>query len=483
MKLYITDGDKDILLPKQYQEASTKQELQNIIKKDTFFIENKYYHIKDVFAKGKNNTAKVAAAGAAIGAIGWIPGAIAGTLVGGVIGLLSSTTKEAKNFNESTIQDKEPLPTIYSSKNKQNNSMGPATTMTEEIGFEIDFIPVGTGEKSGDAIAIRYGRLNSPNNFSQKVIVIDGGTLESGQKLVEHIKNVYRTTQVDLVINTHTDNDHCSGLREVLNNLNVKELWIHMPWHSSKDYLDLFDDGRITNNSLKERLKEALSIPHELETIARQKKIKIQEPFTGLTFDGGVIEILGPSQDYYTELLPNFRSTPTPTEEVAISKAFTTIKESVNWVLESMNIETLGEDGETSSENNSGTICLFNIAGKKFLLTADTGIPALSRAIAYAKNRGITLHDLFTLQVPHHGSRRNVSPSILNQIKGEYALISCAQEGEPKHPAKKVTNALIRRGAKVYANKGSNLKHGHNAPQRSNYNIATPIQFYNQVEE
>jgi hypothetical protein len=44
--------------------------------------------------------------------------------------------------------------------------------MNDEFAFEIDFHPVGDGEKGGDAITIRYGRLNSSYNYSQKVVVI-----------------------------------------------------------------------------------------------------------------------------------------------------------------------------------------------------------------------------------------------------------------------------------------------------------------------
>jgi hypothetical protein len=32
-------------------------------------------------------------------------------------------------------------------------------SMNNEIGYEIDFLPVGEGEKSGDAIALRWGNL------------------------------------------------------------------------------------------------------------------------------------------------------------------------------------------------------------------------------------------------------------------------------------------------------------------------------------
>ena len=49
------------------------------------------------------------------------------------------------------------------------------------MGFEVDFLPVGEGEKSGDAIAIRCGNLNGSRN-EQFVMVIDGGTLDSGMR-------------------------------------------------------------------------------------------------------------------------------------------------------------------------------------------------------------------------------------------------------------------------------------------------------------
>lgn len=47
------------------------------------------------------------------------------------------------------------------------------------MGYEIDFLAVGEGERSGDAIALRVWR---PGNLDrQAVIVIDGGTKETGQ--------------------------------------------------------------------------------------------------------------------------------------------------------------------------------------------------------------------------------------------------------------------------------------------------------------
>lgn len=354
----------------------------------------------------------------------------------------------------------------------------------ENLGLQVDFLPVGTGERSGDAIAIRYGRLHSTSNFSQKVIVIDGGTLESGRNAIEHIKKHYNTDVVDLVINTHPDNDHASGLRELINNLKVREVWLHTPWNYAEDFINLFKDGRMTENSLKEKLKEGLNTAYEIEQLAKSNEIIVSEPFAGKSYDDGIIRVLGPSESYYKELLPYFRDMPSPISE-SVSKALSSIKEAINWVQETLHIatESLREDGETSAENNSSTIVLFSIAEKKYLFTGDAGIPALKSVIDYAKTNGINLTDLVGMQVPHHGSKRNISPSILDAIKCEYAFISCAPGGDPKHPAKKVTNALKRRNVKSYATKGVNICHNHNAPARYGYYPLQEIPFYSAVEE
>ena len=61
--------------------------------------------------------------------------------------------------------------------------------------LEVDFLPVGEGTKAGDAIVLRYGNLNgSREDYS--VVIIDAGYSETGQKIVEHIKNVYKTNIV-----------------------------------------------------------------------------------------------------------------------------------------------------------------------------------------------------------------------------------------------------------------------------------------------
>ncbi len=52
--------------------------------------------------------------------------------------------------------------------------------------YEINYLTLDGGEKSGDAIALRFGNLAGTRE-QQVVVVIDGGFKDSGEKLVEHV--------------------------------------------------------------------------------------------------------------------------------------------------------------------------------------------------------------------------------------------------------------------------------------------------------
>lgn len=97
--------------------------------------------------------------------------------------------------------------------------------------YEIDFLPVGDASSSGDAICLRY---SNDEGVTWHVGVIDGGTQASGEALCQHIQTHYGTTTVDFLICTHPDQDHASGLSNVMEQLTVKKLLMHCPW----DYVD-----------------------------------------------------------------------------------------------------------------------------------------------------------------------------------------------------------------------------------------------------
>lgn len=373
--------------------------------------------------------------------------------------------------------------------------------------FEFDFLAVGDGEKSGDAIAFRLGNLTGPRE-QQFVVVVDGGTKEAGEKLVELIRDTYGTELVNLVINTHPDGDHASGLTVVLEELEVKQLWMHQPWLHSTDIRRMFVGGKITDTSIKRTLRESLEHANELEQIAKRKGIPIVEPFAGetalaLPSLSISIRVLGPSRAYYDSILPHFRDCPEVRADASygiggyLSRGYAAVVEAVKKVFENWGIETLTDPTEEiSCENNSSVILLVDVAGEKTLLTADAGAPALTNAADFAAALGIDLQTVKRVQVPHHGSRRNVGPTILNRILGpklasndprvdqKSAIASVAVKGAPKHPAKKVLNAFKRRGAKCFETKGTEFCwRSPGAPSRPGYGSASALPFYPEVDE
>ena len=353
------------------------------------------------------------------------------------------------------------------------------------MAYEIDYIPVGNGEKSGDAIVLRFGNLVGDRS-EQKVVVIDGGFQESGEMIVKHLSDYCGTNHVDLVVCTHPDADHASGLSVILEKCSVDYLLIHKPWEHADEIKNLFKDGRITSSGLSDKLEKSLQHASDLEAEARKRNVTIVEPFQGTNGFDGTMLVLGPSEEYYKVLLAMFRSTPTPIE--ALAKLFEPVQQAardvINWIEDRLDIDLIDDDDDTTSaENNSSAIILFTIDGHKLLFTGDAGKTALHHAADYADSIGVSLLDLNFLDVPHHGSKRNLSSKVLARIRAGTAFISAAQ-GSPKHPAKKITNALKKHGASVYVNnRGKTVQHGHNAPDRPGWGPAPEEVFHDKVEE
>jgi beta-lactamase superfamily II metal-dependent hydrolase len=344
------------------------------------------------------------------------------------------------------------------------------------VTYVIDFLAVENEDsdstKSGDAIAMQF---LVPGESRPRVVVIDGGYTPIGQQLVDHIKTHYGTTHVDLVVSTHPDVDHINGLKTVLEQCSVGELLMHLPQlrrphdaHNLSNYeaiIDLYD-------------------------LAREKGIPVAEPFTGVERFSGTIRILGPSELRYEELLDQMI-----TEAVdGVEKARYAFSSSSNVLLAAgrrvldkvltyFPIETLGDDDDASPRNQSSAITLLDVDDRRLLFTGDSGIASLDMAADYYEATVGTFptQPLSFFQAPHHGSKHNLGKTVLNRILGApgsafgspTAFISSAKASE-KHPSPKVTNALGRRGAKVFVTEGKGICHGAWAG-RSGWSPSTPV--------
>lgn len=359
--------------------------------------------------------------------------------------------------------------------------------MTDNYALEIDFLPVGDGEKSGDAIALRFGIYEGNVWKNQTVFVIDGGNLVSGQAIVDHVKNVYKTNKVDRVILTHPDSDHASGLRKVIEQLEVGKIWMHRPWNKWGDVKSSIVDGRITKNSFTERLRQSYQFAYDIEKLAAEKKIEIVSPHQGLSYVNGdkdkILTVLGPSKELYTGLIQASGKTPDmgvfeSTRSFSTEKKTKTVYEDARFETENL------EDAHipTSAENDMSLVLLLTVGKTKVLFTGDAGTQGMFNAIRYATDNNISLKDLHVFQVPHHGSRKNLSKGILKYINAKYSIISCAANS-PKHPSPIVVNSLIRRNMNPHSTQGALLNyHNDNVPMRAGLSSAVPLSFTNYFE-
>ncbi|CCQ40419.1 MBL fold metallo-hydrolase [Yersinia enterocolitica] len=362
------------------------------------------------------------------------------------------------------------------------------------MGYEVDILNIGD-TKSGDAIIIRWGNLYGDRS-EQKIVVIDGGYKNDGERVVNHIKDYFGTESIDLLVLTHPDNDHVGGLSTIINSMQVKEFWIHEPWKHNLGLAQKFSDGRITDSSVATRLEKSLQKAFDVVKLAESKNIPTKEPFTGLSFDNGKFVVLGPTQNYYETLIPDFKGMPAKAiDESLLEKASVgfeafkdKIKELITVVADWFVDEKIDNNDTTSAQNNASVITQLSIDGKNLVFTGDAGITALT----YAEPL-IDKDKLIFIQIPHHGSKRNVGPEILNKILGEptkeartvplTAIASSAKNGHPKHPHQAVLNAFLRRGAKVLRTTDYVISHRYDAPQREGWSTISGEQFKTEYQE
>jgi len=202
------------------------------------------------------------------------------------------------------------------------------------------------------------------------------------------------------------------------------------------------------------------------------RDIPITEAFAGQLI--GPLVVAGPSKKYYEELVQQF-------EDVAAIRAVDS--GNLSYALESAIDEALLKSGltegagllenpETTPENNSSVILGAVHSDRKYLFTSDAGAPALKLASA-----AYDLSSCHWMQIPHHGSRRNISAELIEHFSPTTVYVSAS--GSVKHPRRAVVNAFKKLGAQVFSTHYPDPTHlwHHNGtvPSRLGYSVATPL--------
>ncbi len=326
--------------------------------------------------------------------------------------------------------------------------------------YEIEMLNVG----NADAIILRY--VNSRG--TEYIVVIDAGNKNDGIKVAEQIKAFTGQKYIDLAICSHPDSDHIGGFFYLIENMRIDEFWIHDP----ANHVDISEirksisEARLTKSMSK--ITESIDNNINLLEIITKKGISHREPFAGVKHDYIPLTVLGPSIPFYESLIKNFRDVKQLFEEEKRLEYDDKddYENEYEYLLESLSL-TLDADDDKSSENNSSTIIAFHPENdKKYLFTADTGPMALQEVVdlfpEWTKN-------LDWLDVPHHGSKKNLNSSLIKHFSPKVAFVS--GKGKRKYPSMAVVNALKKVGTLVYSTAKSecNIVHRNGLEPRKGY--------------
>jgi beta-lactamase superfamily II metal-dependent hydrolase len=325
-------------------------------------------------------------------------------------------------------------------------------------GFEVDMLNVG----DADCLLLTWW-----NGFSNVRILIDGGNAGDATAILSFLQR-RGVTRLDAIVGTHMHDDHAAGLTRIVEagTLQIDHAYVHVPQNHLAMKLVEKALGIAAGTTGANCVEKTLQTSTRLIAAIRAKNILITEPFQGTSI--GPLTIVGPSMDYYRELVAQFEDA-----ESIRSLDKGALHHLIADAIEDEFVKTgilaegcLLDDPTTTPENNSSVIAGTIARDSKYLFTSDAGAPALKLAAA-----AYDLTHCFWMQIPHHGSRHNITKELIENFSPNFAYVSAARS--KKHPRRTVVNAFKKIGTKVYSThypSPSHLwNHVGNVPSRDDY--------------
>lgn len=300
----------------------------------------------------------------------------------------------------------------------------------------ITFLSVGCA----DGIHIRYyGDDNKWHN-----IFIDGGRkvtyCSSVKPIIEQI--IKNNESIDMWIITHIDDDHIGALLYALEydiatihkciSDNTKVLY---NYNCDDDYVVNCNNGELKSVSQGIRLIDLLF----------ENKISVINNITStsdrINLYGADIVFLSPSLEYYTNFINEWRS---KTIQRAIKSDIeykSGQKSDYNIPYKAL-VNTVYEE-DKSVWNRSSIAFLFQFSEQRFIFTADSSATTLVdslKQLGYSSENKINLD---CLQLPHHGSRYNISDELLQVVECDNYIISANAINKYNLPNKEAISRVI----------------------------------------
>lgn len=297
----------------------------------------------------------------------------------------------------------------------------------------------GSFLRVGDADAVI---INQFEGTSKTTYLVDGGNVNDSELVLGKLSEM-KLSRIDHLISTHSHADHLGGLIGVVKDRKVA---IGRAWINTLSQVRTAASARVELGRFDQALRvmaESTQTERDLVGILQSRGIPISGAFRGDVIGG--FRVISPSREFYDEMTREM------VKEAVLSRVNNDV---LNRMLaqylpkDSRSKSDEGELGEcdTTPENQISLVLMYKSACKtRCLLTSDAGIQALSLAVDADEKVG-DLKSLGILQVPHHGSRRNLTQDLIDYFHPANAIASAS--GSEKHPSQKVIDALRGKNAK-----------------------------------
>ncbi|WP_177730105.1 ComEC/Rec2 family competence protein [Flavobacterium inviolabile] len=323
---------------------------------------------------------------------------------------------------------------------------------------------------NGDSLIIRF----LGNDEKYKNIIIDGGNKKSEYEafLKSEILEIRdRNENIDLLILTHTDQDHVKGIQYLLNDSSIDNSLIKCIWFNSfeeSNFQDNNDISYLESCKIQGLIKDS--------NIPRKNNIIINE-FEVLKFFGAQISLLSPLEEDLNKLIDkNSHDISSEANDYDY-----TVEELINKNPEIF--KNKNEELDFTIENRVSIALLIEVNNKSIFLLGDANPDVVENSVKkLIKLRGIERLRVDLIKLSHHASKRSLSLQLMEMIDSNYFIVST--NGKKSNLPNKLTFAKVlnrpyKNGEKDffifnYDEVVDNLKFTNNDFERYNFSCLKP---------
>lgn len=275
----------------------------------------------------------------------------------------------------------------------------------------IEILQAGTG----DSIWVSHNKKN---------IVIDGG--KSTTAIRARYDKMPQDEIIDLLVVTHIDSDHIAGIIALVNHMKengethrLKQVWFNFPKNEETDEYSVGEGNELTSFLL------------EIDGLCWKNNTS---ELLGSKIEVGEIRlhVLAPDHDVANEYKPK--------EPDELGVRLDDWHNDLRTLIDNVDDDDIDEGGP----NSQSIIILAECEGKKLLLPGDSTPEELCDALQYYNKINDAPLELDFMKLPHHGSTRNVTKNIFDEVTCSNFIISTKKNEKYYFPNKETIAKLIR---------------------------------------